>query len=152
METMGTSSHAPIKLLALFLVLAGLPLATLGWLGWRLLDQDRALAGEAMEFGDAHAEAAAIYRSLTATQNGPQRPGTDAAHQFTYKQIVISNLTGTGNDLLAFQGFNFSGNDRFDLVDVQATPEPSTIYTGFVSLAFLYARQRNRRILLFHNR
>ena len=78
-------------------------------------------------------------------------PGTDAAHQFTYKQIVISNLTGTGNDLLAFQGFNFSGNDRFDLVDVQATPEPSTIYTGFVSLAFLYARQRNRRMLLFHN-
>ena len=40
---MGPTPHAPIKLLALFIVLAGLPLAALGWLGWRLLDQDRAL-------------------------------------------------------------------------------------------------------------
>jgi two-component system phosphate regulon sensor histidine kinase PhoR len=31
------------KLLALFLLLAGLPLAALGWLGWQLLQQDRAL-------------------------------------------------------------------------------------------------------------
>jgi signal transduction histidine kinase len=34
---------APVRLLALFVVLAGIPLAALGWLGWRLLEQDRAL-------------------------------------------------------------------------------------------------------------
>ena len=34
---------APVKLLALFVLLAGIPLAALGWLGWRLLEQDRAL-------------------------------------------------------------------------------------------------------------
>jgi signal transduction histidine kinase len=33
----------PARLLLLFVLLAGLPLAVLGWLGWRLLDQDRAL-------------------------------------------------------------------------------------------------------------
>lgn len=36
--------HAvPVKLLPLFLVLAGIPLAALGWLGWRLVEQDRVL-------------------------------------------------------------------------------------------------------------
>jgi two-component system phosphate regulon sensor histidine kinase PhoR len=33
----------PARLLALFVVLAGLPLAALGWLAWRLLEQDRVL-------------------------------------------------------------------------------------------------------------
>jgi signal transduction histidine kinase len=42
---MTTSRHleAPARLLLLFLVLAAVPLTALGWLGWRLLDQDRAL-------------------------------------------------------------------------------------------------------------
>lgn len=30
-------SRAPVRLLALFVLLAGMPLAALGWLGWRLL-------------------------------------------------------------------------------------------------------------------
>ena len=34
---------SPGKLLALFVVLAGVPVACLGWLGWRLIEQDRAL-------------------------------------------------------------------------------------------------------------
>lgn len=34
---------APVTLLALFLLLSGIPLAAVGWLGWRLLEQDRAL-------------------------------------------------------------------------------------------------------------
>jgi signal transduction histidine kinase len=34
---------APVTLLALFLLLSGILLATVGWLGWRLLEQDRAL-------------------------------------------------------------------------------------------------------------
>ncbi len=40
-----TRNHlaAPVKLLALFVLLAGIPLAALGSLGWRLLEQDRAL-------------------------------------------------------------------------------------------------------------
>jgi signal transduction histidine kinase len=33
----------PARLLALFVILGGLPLAALGWLAWRLLDQDRLL-------------------------------------------------------------------------------------------------------------
>jgi len=33
----------PARLLLLFIFLAAVPLAALGWLGWRLLDQDRAL-------------------------------------------------------------------------------------------------------------
>ena len=33
----------PLKLLALFVLLSGIPLAALGWLGWRVLAQDRAL-------------------------------------------------------------------------------------------------------------
>jgi signal transduction histidine kinase len=37
------SDTAPARLLTLFLVLAGIPLAALGWLGWRLLEQDRVL-------------------------------------------------------------------------------------------------------------
>jgi len=37
---------ASVKLLALFVVLAGIPSAALGWLGWRLLEQDRALENQ----------------------------------------------------------------------------------------------------------
>lgn len=37
---------APAKLLALFVLLAGIPLGALGWLGWRLLEQDRALENQ----------------------------------------------------------------------------------------------------------
>jgi signal transduction histidine kinase len=38
------SPHAaPLKLLALFVLLSGIPLGALGWLGWRVLQQDRAL-------------------------------------------------------------------------------------------------------------
>lgn len=33
----------PLQLLALFVLLSGIPLAALGWLGWRVLEQDRAL-------------------------------------------------------------------------------------------------------------
>jgi signal transduction histidine kinase len=43
------SRAAPVRLLALFVVLAGLPLAALGWLGWRLLDQDRALETQRLQ-------------------------------------------------------------------------------------------------------
>jgi len=37
---------APVKLLTLFVLLSVIPLATLGWLGWRLLEQDRALENQ----------------------------------------------------------------------------------------------------------
>jgi signal transduction histidine kinase len=42
---MTTSRHlgTPARLLLLFVLLAVVPLGALGWLGWRLLDQDRAL-------------------------------------------------------------------------------------------------------------
>jgi hypothetical protein len=34
---------SPVKLLALFVLLSVIPLAALGWLGWRMLEQDRTL-------------------------------------------------------------------------------------------------------------
>ena len=37
---------APVKLLTLFVLLAGLPLAVLGWLGWHLVDEDRAIENQ----------------------------------------------------------------------------------------------------------
>jgi signal transduction histidine kinase len=37
---------APLKLLALFVLLSGIPLVALGWLGWRVLQQDRALESQ----------------------------------------------------------------------------------------------------------
>lgn len=45
---MGTRKHfaSPVTLLALFVLLAGIPLVALGWLGWRLLVQDRALESQ----------------------------------------------------------------------------------------------------------
>ena len=37
---------APVKLLALFVLLSGIPLVALGWLGWRVLQQDGALESQ----------------------------------------------------------------------------------------------------------
>lgn len=37
---------APLKLLALFVLLSAIPLAALGWLAWRVLQQDRALESQ----------------------------------------------------------------------------------------------------------
>jgi hypothetical protein len=39
----GTRLVSPGKLMALFVVLSGIPLIALSWLGWRLLQQDMAL-------------------------------------------------------------------------------------------------------------
>ena len=41
-----THLAGPAKLLAVFVLLAGIPLGALGWLGWRLLEQDRALENQ----------------------------------------------------------------------------------------------------------
>ena len=43
---MSTERRASVKLAALFIVLAGIPLVALGWLGGRLLEQDRALESQ----------------------------------------------------------------------------------------------------------
>ena len=40
------ANAAPLKLLTLFVLLSGIPLAALGWLGWRVLEQDRALESQ----------------------------------------------------------------------------------------------------------
>lgn len=39
----GHSRATPVKLLVVFVLLSGIPLLALGWLGWRVLEQDRAL-------------------------------------------------------------------------------------------------------------
>jgi len=53
---MTTSGHlgAPARLLLLFPLLAAVPLTALGWLGWRLLDQDRALERQRVREGLAN--------------------------------------------------------------------------------------------------
>ena len=43
---MSTDRRASVKLAALFVVLAGIPLIALGWLGGRLLEQDRTLESQ----------------------------------------------------------------------------------------------------------
>lgn len=66
--------------------------------------------------------------------------GTDSAHQFSYTQIRVSLLVGTGSDTLAFQGYNRPGNDKFDLVDLQPVPEPASwmmMFAGVLALATL---------------
>ena len=40
---------APVRLLALFILLAGMPLTALGWLGWHLIAQDRALEDQRLQ-------------------------------------------------------------------------------------------------------
>ena len=38
--------RAPVRLLALFVLLSGIPLVAFGWLGWRVLQQDRAIESQ----------------------------------------------------------------------------------------------------------
>jgi two-component system, OmpR family, phosphate regulon sensor histidine kinase PhoR len=54
---------APLKLLALFLLLSGIPLAALGWLGHRVLQQERALEAQRQRDQLENA-AAALTRDL----------------------------------------------------------------------------------------
>ena len=68
---MVTRNHlaAPVTLLALFVLLAGIPLVALGWLGWRLLEQDRTLESQRLREGLDNAAslvARALDRSLAA--------------------------------------------------------------------------------------
>lgn len=47
LDLVSHSQHAaPLKLLTLFVLLSGIPLVALGWLGWRVLQQDRALESQ----------------------------------------------------------------------------------------------------------
>ena len=60
---METRLASPRKLLTLFVLLSGIPLVALGWLGWRVLEQDRVL--DAQRFRDRLETAAgAITRGL----------------------------------------------------------------------------------------
>lgn len=66
---MKTRLASPRKLLALFVLLSGIPLIALGWLGWRVLEQDRAL--DAQRFRERLENAAGMVtreleRELTA--------------------------------------------------------------------------------------
>ncbi len=76
--------RTPTRLLVLFVVLGGLPLAALGWLTWRFLDQDRALEGQRIRErleNDASLLARESDRALAAwedllTASGPNVPAT----------------------------------------------------------------------------
>jgi len=46
MMASGDRGRGPAKLLALFVLLAGIPLVALGWLGYRVLQQDRAIESQ----------------------------------------------------------------------------------------------------------
>jgi hypothetical protein len=69
--------------------------------------------------------------------------GTDLAHQFPYTKIFVYSLAGTGSDTLAFQGYNPPAQDYFDLVDVEAAPEPASWMLVCVG-ALLLACRRHR--------
>ena len=69
--------------------------------------------------------------------------GTDLAHQFPYTLIAVRSLTGTGSDTLAFQGYNVPQGDKFDLVDLEAAPEPASwVLTCIGALALAWRRRR----------
>jgi hypothetical protein len=69
--------------------------------------------------------------------------GTDSAHQFPFTQITVLSLAGTGSDTLAFQGYNPPAADLFDLVDVEAAPEPASwVLTCIGALALAWRRRR----------
>ena len=51
---------SPRKLLALFVLLSGIPLIALGWLGWRVLEQDRALDAQRSRDALEHAGATVV--------------------------------------------------------------------------------------------
>ena len=74
--------------------------------------------------------------------------GTDSAHQFTYQEITVNPLLGTGSDTLRFQGYNPPGQDAFDLVSVEAVPEPASwmlMCIGALGLAFFRRALSNCR-------
>ena len=68
--------------------------------------------------------------------------GTDSAHQFPYTQITVFSLAGTGSDTLAFQGYNPPAQDKFDLVDLQAVPEPASWMPMSTAMMVLACRRR----------
>ena len=75
--------RAPARLLLFFIVLAGVPLAALGWLGWRLLEQDRALERQQIRDGlqnGAALLAAECDRVLTAWEEPLSGRGPLPAH------------------------------------------------------------------------
>jgi len=59
---------APLKLLTLFVLLSGIPLVALGWLGWRVLEQDRSLESQ-RERERLDSAASLIARELDRTLN-----------------------------------------------------------------------------------
>jgi hypothetical protein len=72
--------------------------------------------------------------------------GTGPAQVFPYTQITVFSLEGTGSDTLAFQGYNLPEADRFDLVSVDAAPEPASwmlVCIGAPALA--WRRRRHLR-------
>jgi hypothetical protein len=76
----GTWFQPPRHLLASFLVFALAPVAALGWLGWRLLEQERALERQ---------------RAHESLQNAADRIGATLARQLTEIEQRLSSLVAT---------------------------------------------------------
>lgn len=72
-------------------------------------------------------------------------PGTTPDHAFDYKMISIEPLLGTGTDTLKFQGYNPPQQTKFDLVSVEAVPEPATGLLLCAGALALTCWRRHRR-------
>lgn len=95
---METRLASPRKLLALFVVLSGIPLIALGWLGWRVLEQDRDL--DAQRFRDRLENAAGVVtreleRELTAWETLAQHAADGrSADPPTHATLIIFDGDG----------------------------------------------------------
>src|SRR6266446_2161193 len=116
------SVRRPLRLPALFLVATLLPAATLAWLGWRLIEQDRRLERQRVQDlvgSTANSVTAAIERELGAIQRnlGSVAAITQDAH--TSDTAVTVRLNGKGG-ATAFDGARLV----YDPVVDAGRPEP----------------------------
>ncbi len=79
---------APAKLLLLFLLLAAVPLTALGWLGWRLLEQDRALEQQRVR------ERLANDAGLLAAESERVLAGREALVASGVRSAPVATVTG----------------------------------------------------------
>lgn len=108
--------HPPRHLLALFLAVTIIPAATLAWLSWRLLEQDRALASQRLQ--------EQLERAVDLVAADFERRLTDI--QARLPTLAASPPAGLANDGLIVE---------FAVDQIEAHPVERLLYRPFVSPA-----------------